>query len=301
MPCPFLREARARYCHAASVRKLIVDGPEVPGAGRCATPEYRQCRLLAAEPAGAARCPHLEEVLVQYCGAAPVQKLVPFSDSQVSRCAGESYAYCPVYLSLARPSTDGEIAVPERLLYAPNHLWLDVAAGGAAHIGVDGFLARVARQVERVTFVSAHGVHRPSVVLTVRGVDWPLTFPNPMLITATNSYVRRDPARLTEDPYGAGWLFEGWEIPAGGGNANRGTRDGLLPGKQAKAWIQQELARLTHFAHDAYSAAAAGAETAVLNDGGTAAEDLIEHLERDDIARLFYEFFAPQLGWVREP
>ena len=40
MSCPFLKEGRAQYCHAAPVSKLILEGPGFSGAGRCASPEY---------------------------------------------------------------------------------------------------------------------------------------------------------------------------------------------------------------------------------------------------------------------
>lgn len=80
MACPFLKEGRARYCHAAPVRKLILEGPGTEDGGRCATPQYRQCALVKKDDAPQARCPHLEDIRVQYCGVSPVTKLVPFSE-----------------------------------------------------------------------------------------------------------------------------------------------------------------------------------------------------------------------------
>ena len=69
MACPFLKEGRAQYCHAAPARKLILEGPGVSGAGRCASPEYYRCDLFGKDELRQERCPHLEEVHVQYCGA----------------------------------------------------------------------------------------------------------------------------------------------------------------------------------------------------------------------------------------
>jgi hypothetical protein len=34
MPCPFLKEGRARYCHTAPVQRLILDGPGAADGGR---------------------------------------------------------------------------------------------------------------------------------------------------------------------------------------------------------------------------------------------------------------------------
>ena len=56
MPCPFLREGRARYCHAAPVRKLILDGPGASEGGRCASPRYVECELAAKSKTPRDRC-----------------------------------------------------------------------------------------------------------------------------------------------------------------------------------------------------------------------------------------------------
>ena len=78
MACPFLKEGRARYCHAAPVQKLILDGPGAADGGRCASPQYGQCEFVAKKSVQQNRCPHLEEIRVQYCGVSAVTKLVPF-------------------------------------------------------------------------------------------------------------------------------------------------------------------------------------------------------------------------------
>src|SRR5207253_2648693 len=128
MCCPFLREGRAQYCHAAAVRKLILNGPGAAAGGRCTSTAHRECALVREEDHPADRCAHLEEIHVQYCGAAPVAKLVPFSESQLSRCTSGGYRYCDSYLALARPRKGLE--APPDLLYAPNHMWLDAADDG---------------------------------------------------------------------------------------------------------------------------------------------------------------------------
>ena len=281
MPCPFLRAGRARYCHAATVRKLILDGPGATEGGLCASPEYGMCTLVSPEEKGAARCPHLEEMHVQYCGAAPIAKLVPFSDSPGSPCAGEGYRYCDSYLMRARPHGASQPA--PSLLYAANHLWLDVAEGGLCHIGIDAFLAASAGALDRVTFVNSHGTHRPSVALTVNGVEWPMMFPNPMLIQSVNARVRSHPKVVTADPYGSGWLFEGWELPGK-------TRAGLISGPQAAAWQTEERERLAHYVND----------TQGLNgDGGYAVSGVARLLSHPEVVCLFQEFFS-KTSWASE-
>ena len=280
MSCPFLKEGRARYCHAAPIRKLILEGPGAACAGRCASPEFRQCELVRYE-AQATRCPHLEEIHVQYCGASPVTKLVPFSDSQLSRCTA-GYRYCDAYLSIARPGGSRTPAGPS-LLYSPNHFWLEPEESNLCHIGIDGFLAEMAGCVDGVTFITTHGTHRPSVSLTVNGVEWPLVFPNPLLIEKVNSHLRSDPKRLTADPYGVGWLFEGWELPGK-------TRSGLIAGAQAAAWQSEERERLAREIHETH---------ALTCDGGYAQAGVARLLPREAVVGLFQRFFS-KTAWSAE-
>ena len=279
MACPFLKEGRARYCHAVPVQKLILDGPGAADAGKCASPEYRQCEWVKSDATelnrSPNRCPHLEEIRVQYCGVSPVTKLVPFSESELSSCTSSSYLYCDSYLSLARPHNTTPRA---HLLYAPNHFWLDIAESGLCHIGIDGFLADVAGSVEGVTFATLRGTHCPALALTIHGVEWPMSFPNPLMIEKVNFRVRSDPARLTADPYGSGWLFEGWELPSR-------TRAGLVSGPQATAWQEEESNRLTREIHDTHAPGC---------DGGAPVRGVAQLLPRQDLICLFQHFFSRQ-------
>lgn len=280
MACPFLKEGRARYCPAAPVRKLILDGPEVAGGGRCASPQYRQCEFVAKDEPPQDRCPHLEEIRVQYCGVSSVTKLVPFSNSQLSSCTSNTYRYCESYLSLARPHPT---AAPPHLLYAPNHFWLDAEESGLCHIGIDGLLADVAGSVDGVTFVTADGTHCPALALNIHGVEWPMRFPNPLMIQKLNCRARSDPARLTADPYGAGWLFEGWELPGR-------TRAGLMSGPQAAAWQAEERERLTNEIHERHAPGC---------DGGAPVRGVAQLLSREHLVCLLQHFFS-KTDWVAE-
>jgi len=227
------------------------------------------------------RCPHLEEIRVQYCGVSPVTKLVPFSDSQLSNCTSNTYRYCDSYLLLERPHAT---TPPAHLLYTSNHFWLDAEESGLCHIGIDGFLADVAGNVDGITFVTARGTHCPSLALTVHGVEWPMSFPNPLMIQKVNSRVRSDPARLTADPYGAGWLFEGWELPGR-------TRAGLVSGQQAAAWQAEERQRLSDEIHTTHAPGA---------DGGSPVRGVAQLLSRQHLVCLFQHFFSNR-GWTAEP
>ena len=273
MPCPFLKEGRARYCHAAPVRKMILDGPGTTDGGRCSSPRYVECELATRSGTKQDHCPHLEDIRVQYCGMSPIPKLVPFSESQLSSCTSDNYRYCDSYLHLAQPHTTNP---PASLLYTSNHFWLDAEESGLCHIGIDGFVADVAGTIDGVTFATARGTHCPALALTIHGVEWPMSFPNPVMIQKVNSRLRSDPNRLTADPYGAGWLFEGWEVPGR-------TRTGLICGPQAAAWQGAERERLSNEIHETHAPGC---------DGGSPVRGVAQFLAREDLVRLFQRFFS---------
>jgi glycine cleavage system H lipoate-binding protein len=292
MSCPFLQETRVRSCRAAGFRKPIIGSGPPAADERCTSSKFLECPASQGTPAAFAdgdRCPLLDERHVRYCSAASIPHYVPWSE-QAGQC-GSGYKFCELWLSVTRPIAPGKgvpvvdgIAVPRDLWYSPNHLWLE-NDGGACHIGIDAFLARVLSSVDRISYVTVSGVHQPGVVLTVSGVDWALVFPNKLMITSVNTYLRHAPQRLIADPYGAGWLFEAWQLPS----ATSGVSDGLINGEQGLAWVKSEVERLADFVHHL--------DPATWNDGGAPTPDFIRHLSRDEILRLFHTFFAAHATW----
>ena len=172
----------------------------------------RRLPALRANDSGtyAEQCPYLRESLAQYCAASAVSRFIPYSEPLLSRCGSDSYRYCDVYLDAAdapfqaagakRDASVGGIHVPSWLHYSANHMWLDAATGGSCHLGLDAFLTRVLGTVERITFLRQTGVHRPSAVLTVHGMDLEVIFPNPILLTASNLYLRANPGQAHRRP-----------------------------------------------------------------------------------------------------
>ncbi len=282
MACPFLKEGRAQYCHAAPARKLILDGPAASGAGRCASPEYNRCDLVNADELKRERCPHLEEVHVQYCDASSPTRLIPFSESEFSSCSDGGYRFCDSYLSLARPQN--ALTAPSGFLFAANHFWLAAENSGLCYVGIDAFLADVVANVDGVTFVTQHGTHRPVVSLTVHGVEWPVTFPNPLLIQKVNTSLRADPQRLLADPYGSGWLFAGWALP-------ERTKAGLIGGHQAAAWQREERELLGQEIQESLKLSC---------DGGKPVRGVGELLSRQQFVCLLQHFFSSTRWGAKE-
>jgi glycine cleavage system H lipoate-binding protein len=281
MTCPFLREAQVKFCRTASVRKLIPLTLAAKTEEKCGSAEHTTCAVFRGQPAegddASGSCPYLRESLMQYCGAAPVAKFVPYSESLISRCGNDSFRYCELYLGMAHPAmgepVDG-VALPNWLRYSANHMWLDVTEDGVCHAGIDGFLSRALGKVDRISYVWQKGVRRPSAVLTVNGMDLEVVFPNAFLLTACNLYLRADPSRLASEPYTGGWMFEGTPLPE--------TTQGLVDGPSARDWMEREQHRVNDFLQQ---------QCAITADGGQIAGGLLRGLEREQALALYHEFF----------
>ena len=292
MTCPFLREAQVKYCGTSSIRKLIPIAQAGRAEERCSSENYAECPVFRGQPdarglSAFGTCPFLHESLMQYCAAASVAKLVPYSESLLSRCGNDGYRYCELYLQMSHPlpppeTVDG-IPMPAELAYSANHMWLDIGADGLCHVGIDAFLGRVLGAVERITFVWQKGHHRPTAVVTASGMDFEITLPFPLQLSACNLYLRANPERLTAEPYTRGWLFAG--VP------DAGAADGLLRGEEAHHWMEKEVRRINEFLQ--HLPGPAGPTAA---DGGMFAPALARQIEREPMLALVQEFFSPLRG-----
>ena len=318
MRCPFLREAQVKFCRASAFRKMIVRPPEQTSSERCCTPDYINCPVCSQhheERPILDHCPFLHESLVQYCAAGSVTKFIPYSESVLSRCGTDNHKYCEPYLSLANAGSgiNGEwhsmrggqaqypdsehtadgLHVPERLWYSANHMWLDVSADGLLHVGIDAFLTRILGTLDSVTFLTLKGMHRPAVVLTQNGVDLHMVFPNPMLITKTNSYLRSTPSKILADPYTLGWLFEGTENRDSHRSPVASVTENLIPGKEAIEWMEDELRRANATAQ-ALDSQHQQTGPVLMADGGGIQPGLARMLGREEMLQFMNQFCASQ-------
>ncbi|OGU32421.1 MAG: hypothetical protein A2X67_14285 [Ignavibacteria bacterium GWA2_55_11] len=306
MRCPLLREAQVKFCRASAYTKLIVRTTDTSNNERCSTEAWSRC--LAAkqhkeEHPSVARCPFLQESLVQYCSGAPISKYVPYSDAKIARCTDDRHKYCDVFAELASgegspkrtPSGESDrhvdifhkaLEIPDDVWLSPNHLWLSASADGYWHIGIDAFLAGVLGRVDRLGFPTSRGVQHPAAVLTIRDIDLHLVFPSPLQITESNSHLRASTDRITEEPYVGGWLLEGKWATTDSPTA------GLRTGESARTWMIHEIKRLTEFVQHKNALS-----TQRLNDGGIVAVGVAQHLDRQDVLGLYNEFFCPHASW----
>ncbi|MCC7154792.1 MAG: hypothetical protein IT161_09485 [Bryobacterales bacterium] len=299
MGCPFLKESRVRTCRASTYRKAIAAAPEADE--RCGTRRHLECPIFQAKAAPSEEtCPYRDEMLVQHCGASQVTKYIPYSTAEATRCGSDAYRFCDAYRAATGYKVGSEsvadgVTVMEGLYYAPNHMWLSVSEAGQCHIGIDSLLARLLGRVERISFLTLRGVQRPAAVVTVCGVDWPLVFPNPILIESADLHLRAQPSRIASDPYGAGWLFNGWQPP---GVTREAMFSNLVAGRRAVIWMRDEVTRLAD--HLMTLMSARSQEGPLLCDGGSLAGNAASLLRRDELLSVLNEFFAPHVGWVKE-
>ncbi|HTP13640.1 MAG TPA: hypothetical protein VMM37_08410, partial [Bacteroidota bacterium] len=159
-------------------------------------------------------------------------------------------------------------------------MWVDVHDDGSCHVGIDALMAAFITEVERLQFVVAGSVPQPAAVLTVRGIDLPLTFPEKIRVKGVNAYLRARPDRLTSHPYTLGWLFEGilGDSPEGGVRRLEGQR--AIGHGEASQWMKRESRRLDEFIRDKIIPTNA-TDLVTMTDGGTWNEGLITHLTRE--------------------
>jgi hypothetical protein len=103
-------------------------------------------------------------------------------------------------------------------------------------------------------------------------------------LTGCNVYLRASLSRITEDPYGGGWLFEG--------KPTSSVAKGLLEGDDAREWMRREERRMSDFLVSHMDAQA----TQSAADGGTFVKGAAGHLRREQILTLSHEFFSPYAG-----
>lgn len=318
MRCPFLREAQVKFCRASAYRKMIARLQGQPENERCTSPAYVHCpdaKQHHEEHPSLDHCPFLHESLVQYCSAASVTRYIPYSESVLAQCGTESHKYCELFLALAHPPvetnglipTDARsaknetdhtvegIRVPANLWFSPNHMWLDAGTDGVLHLGIDGFMAKALGEIDRLTFLTIHGFCRPTLVVTVRGVDLHVAFPNELFITKANTYLRTTPSRLVSDPYGSGWLFEGTDTQCSSTKRSP-LYKGLITGNEATSWMRNEVGRMNGHVH-ALASRPDFNGAVMMADGGEFSGGLMHHLNREDILHLCNEFFSPFVKW----
>jgi ADP-ribose pyrophosphatase YjhB (NUDIX family)/glycine cleavage system H lipoate-binding protein len=299
--CPFLRDTKVRFCRVAPVRKMLPSSLIHTDDQRCSSEAYRHCPVAQEHLDGRTSlpcCPFLKESPVQYCAAAPVTKFIPHVDDVAARCSGAGHRYCQIYLQRAHLERFPKAGLAEETIpvlrgraYSENHMWIDVAEDGTCQVGADRFLARALGEVEQVAFVPGKQRRKPTVILTVQGVDLSLTFPHSMTVTDSNVLLRNHPDMLCGDPYWSGWLFAGDDLETSDSGGSDRRNPVLRRGKAAEEWMRDEVGSMSLLAYE-LTAGRTRHGKRLMGDGGIFRARLARHLNRTELLYLFNSFFG---------
>lgn len=316
MRCPFLQEIAVRYCQIASLGKWLPQANICERDQRCSGPSYTECPLAMERPGhrpAEPSCPFLGSRETQTCAIAPVRRPLPRNESLFSRCNTDAHRHCHLFVeaspSAASPECgttrrrsaesavieeggagDGEIPAPSHLKYAPNHMWIDIGADGSCDVGVDAFLIRALGTVENVWFPAVSGLQKPRVVLAGESASLPLTFPARIDISGANALLRSSPQTMSEDPYGAGWLFEGMAATAAPAPGPEGGDPHWIDGCDAALWMTEESRRMSEFLQTVAAPPSSSGEQ-YMADGGVFVQGLVSQLDPGHQQELYDRFF----------
>lgn len=185
--------------------------------------------------------------------------------------------------ALARKAMLAEIPIdeiPAGLFLQKGHIWQQVERDGQVRMGADMLPISALGDVDYVEVAQVGEkvkVGDPIVVLSHKGKDIVLRSHTEGVVRAVNAAALDDPAGISEDPYGDGWLVK--MEPMDTSKATFGAKIGSA----AREWIREEFA---NFRDMLANLASSGMAPATLQDGGLPAPGLSEHLDEESWKRV---------------
>jgi glycine cleavage system H protein len=177
--------------------------------------------------------------------------------------------------------------MPRNLRYHPNHIWMKRDTDGKVRIGFDDFAQRLMgaiRQIDMLTF-NVHQLGKIGSQSFLKGWDVysdaksvRLASPLRGRIVDVNSGLGQEPSKISEDPYGEGWLCT--IMP----ETDADPMEGTIYGGQVDRWIKDEVNRLRHYISDQ--------GIAVLQDGGEIVQNPAEILSESEWQLLVKAFIS---------
>jgi glycine cleavage system H protein len=169
---------------------------------------------------------------------------------------------------------------PGNLRYHPGHSWLERERPNRVRVGIDEFAATLVGRVDSVelpkpgqwirqgqrVFAFLHNGERAEIVSPIEGE-----------VVEVNTQVAANPAVLSQDPYGKGWLLA-VHVPD-----EEGTLRNLVPVNLVASWMREAVERLYSLQPRLAGATAA--------DGGRPVDDLWEGLPAESWKATVSTFF----------
>lgn len=172
------------------------------------------------------------------------------------------------------------VALPDALAYHPGHSWALDAGNGRVRVGLDELATSLLGAIERVEVPQRGRWFRQGekgwTVVTSKG-EAAMLAPAEGEIVAVNERAISDPALISRDPYGAGWLLEIFSPDTQVSFRN------LLSGSLARRWMEQSILELRQ--------ALSPVATATALDGGRIASQLGTELPQETWRVVTRRFF----------
>lgn len=179
-----------------------------------------------------------------------------------------------------QPSVVAGFKVPENVRFHPGHTWALSESPNLVRVGMDDFAGKLTGKIEHLTLPQRgqwvrQGQKMWSIQRDGQKVD--MVSPIEGSVADVNDEVVNNPELARQDPYGDGWM-----VTVQAPDAKTNFRN-LLGGALAKSWMEEAALRLQR-----RIPAMAGA---LMQDGGTAVDDLAAHIPDAQWAELTKEFF----------
>ena len=184
------------------------------------------------------------------------------------------------------PPTDPSVAfidgfaIPDRMRYHAGHAWALTERKQVQRVGIDEFAACIAGSIDTIELPKpGQWLRQGQKAWSIRrsGSQAEMVSPVEGEVLQVNEDVVKNPALLTTDPYGKGWLMT-VHVPDED-NTNRN----LLPARLVPLWMRNAAEAL--YASQPQSAGATAA------DGGRPSSDLADSLTPGDWEKLTRDHF----------
>lgn len=179
----------------------------------------------------------------------------------------------------AGPAIVAGFEVRNNLRYHPGHAWALGESPNLVRVGLDDFATRLIGSIGAISLPRrGQWIRQGQQLATVlkNGSRAVLFSPIEGEVRGVNEAVLADPALLTREPYGEGWLITVHAPDAGTNFRN------LLRGNLARKWMELDAARLRK---------RMGAAPVFAQDGGRAIDNVGDRFGGDAWEKLTREFF----------
>ncbi len=206
------------------------------------------------------KCPFLEEVVVRYCKAFPVKKMIPTNKLlRDDPCIGCPHK-CAIYQEVANVESTHSSLTADRspllvstdfscdangketvrgfsfnpaLFYLKNHVWLSTDDNKMVKIGFDDFAAKILNRITQV-YVLPDGELVSQISINHAGQVINISLPITGKITQSNHTVIANPVLIGENPYDS-WIYliEAMHLET--------TLSQAQTGHEARKWMDSEI------------------------------------------------------------